>query len=222
MTVTLKGTVASTDLVISDAAVATNSLETINIVSQSVPNTIATHNFSGVSPATLNVSGDKRLTITDALDATVITIDASASTGGLTLTGGPGYGGATVTGSSAADIITSIGVAGNANISGGGGNDSVDFNATFNGLDVYDGGDGTDTLKYSGALTNEGASSSVFGGLSNVEVIAQQAGGDTLTLSSNISATSFDMSANVNGTLTLNDGYTNATTVTLGLSLIHI
>jgi len=216
MTITLKGTVATTDLVITDGGVATNSLETINIVSQSVANTLLTHNFSGVSPATINVTGDKRLTITDALDATVAVVDASGSTGGLTLTGGPGNGVTTIIGSSAADTVTTIAVAGNANISGGAGNDLVDFEATFNGYDIYDGGDGTDTLKYSGALTNEGASSSVFGGLSNVEVIAQQAGGDTLTLSSNISATTFDMSANVDGTVTLNDGYTNATTVTLG------
>ena len=219
MTVTLKGTVASTDLVINDAGVVTNSLETINIVSQSVPNTLATHNFSGVSPSTLKVSGDKLLTISDALDATVLVVDASASSGGLTLTNGPGNGVTTITGSSGADTIASIGVAGNSNISGGAGNDLVDYNATWTGADIYDGGTGTDTLRFSGALTNEGLSSTVFGGLSNVEKIGLTAAGDTLTLSSNISATTFDLGVgNVAGTVTLNDGYTDSVTVALGVS----
>ena len=118
----------------------------------------------------VKVSGDKLLTITDALDATVLSVDASASTGGLTLTAGPGNGATTVTGSAGADTLA-IGVAGNSNISGGAGNDLVDFNATWTGADVYDGGAGTDTLRFSGALTNEGLSSTVFGGLSNVEKI---------------------------------------------------
>ena len=219
MTVTLKGTVASTDLVINDAGVVTNSLETINIVSQSVPNTLATHNFSGVSPSTLKVSGDKLLTISDALDATVLVVDASASSGGLTLTNGPGNGVTTIIGSSGADTIASIGVAGNSNISGGAGNDLVDYNATWTGADIYDGGTGTDTLRFSGALTNEGLSSTVFGGLSNVEKIGLTAAGDTLTLSSNISATTFDLGVgNVAGTVTLNDGYTDSVTVALGVS----
>ncbi len=216
ITITLKGTTGNTDIVLSDAGVATNSLETVNLVSQSVANTISAHNFSGVSPATINVSGDKLLTITDALDATVTTFDASAATGGVTLTGGNGYGSITYKGGSGADTITTLGVAGNVNITGGAGNDSVDFEATWTGLDTYDGGDGTDTLTFSGTLTNEGASSSVFGGLSNVETIKAQNANDAITLSSNISATTFDVSANNANTVTLNDGYTNATTVHLG------
>ena len=190
----------------------------LSLVSQSVPNTLATHNFSGVSPSTLKVSGDKLLTITDALDATVLSVDASASTGGLT-TNGPGNGVTTIIGSSGADTILAIGVAGNSNISGGAGNDLVDYNATWTGADIYDGGTGTDTLRFSGALTNEGLSSTVFGGLSNVEKIGLTAAGDTLTLSSNISATTFDLGVgNVAGTVTLNDGYTDSVTVALGVS----
>ena len=42
-----------------------------------------------VNTTTSNVTGSTRLTITAALDPTVATVDASGSSGGLTLTGAP-------------------------------------------------------------------------------------------------------------------------------------
>ena len=97
----------------------------------------------------------------------------------------------------------------------GGGNDTADFDGTWAGTDTYDGGDGTDTLRLDGNYTNAGLSSTVFGGLSNVEIVAIDTA-HSLTLESNISATTIDVQHDSVQTINLNDGYTNATTVLIG------
>lgn len=75
---------------------------------------------------TLNITGDKRLSITDVLTG-VTTIDASASTGGARVT---------------------IDTAGNVAFKGSAKNDRVDVGTTgLTNADVLTGGDGTDTLR---------------------------------------------------------------------------
>ena len=208
ITVTLKGTQTNTSLVINDAGVIPNSLETVHLKSLAVANSLD-HNFSGVAPSTIKISGDKRLTLEDTTDTTVITVDASASTGGVSLAG-TGYANATIHGGSGADVITAA-PTGMANLSLGGGNDTVDFDGTLNALDVVDGGDGTDTITMSSGFTQ----TSVLGGVSNIEVIALDADAQTITLEANIGPTTFNFSQDDDQILNLNDGYTNDTTVVI-------
>ena len=216
MTITVSGTTSTSTIAITDDSASTASaLETINLVSNSVANTLADLQVDGVLTSTLNISGGSALTITAALDSTITTIDASAFTGGLTLDNDPGAANFTLIGSTKADTLSAVG-AGNTNISGGAGNDSVNYTSTFNGADTIDGGDGVDNVTLSGAnYTNAGTSSTVFSNMSNVEQITI-ASANSLTLSSNISATTFDVQTNSAQTLNLNDGYTAATKVVIG------
>ena len=98
----------------------------------------------------------------------------------------------------------------------GGGNDSVDFANSFTGLDVYDGGDGTDTLIVgTDGFTNAGLSSTVTAGLSNVEVLSLTAAG-TITLESDTSINTISIGTNTTDqTVNLNDGTVQAYTVNL-------
>ena len=215
MTITVSGTNSTTIAITDDSAATTSALETINLVSNSVANTLADLQVDGVLTSTLNISGGSALTITAALDSSITTIDASTFTGGLTLTNDPGAANFTLIGSTKADTLSAVG-AGNTNISGGAGNDSVNYTSTFNGADTIDGGDGVDNVTLSGAdYTNAGTSSTVFANMSNVEQITIGSA-NSLTLSSNISATKFDVQADSAQVLNLNDGYTAATTVVIG------
>ncbi len=214
MTLTLSGTNSTTVAITDDSTATTSALESLTINSISVANTLADLQIDGVLTPTLTVTGGSALTITAALDSNVTTVDASANTGGLTLTNAPGATNVTITGSAAADTLTAV-ATGKNTLSMGGGNDTADFDGTWAGTDTYDGGDGTDTLRLDGNYTNAGASSTVFGGLSNVEVVAIDTA-HSLTLESNISATTIDVQHDSAQTINLNDGYTNATTVKIG------
>ncbi len=208
ITVTLNGTNSTTLAFTDDDALQTVALETITIASQSVPNTLADLQTTGVATSALHVTGDKLLTITAALDAEILTVDASGSSGGLSLGAAPGFANATVTGSSGADTLTAAPV-GVTNLSLGAGNDTVDFDATLTAADVVDGGDGTDTVTISGGNLT---AVSVLGGLSNVEVLKLDTA-HTITLESNVGPTTFDFTDATDQILNLNDGYTNATSV---------
>ena len=128
---------------------------------------------------------------------------------GLTLSAAPGITtGITFTGGAGADAMT--GTAGVDNISGGAGNDTITMTALA-ATDVVDGGDGADTLSISQAI----ASATVLGGVSNVETLTVT-GANNVTLAADISATTFNLSDSSAQVLTLDQGYTNATSVTLG------
>ena len=174
-TVTVSGTAANTIVKFSDdgvaATAASSVLETVEIDSRAVSNTLADLQLDEVGTTNLIISGDKSLTLSTALDATVANVDGSASTGGFTIAGF-GYASPTVTGGAGADTITAVGGGATESYSMGGGNDSVDFANTFTGTDVYDGGDGTDTLIVgTNGFSNAGTASTVSAGLSNVEVL---------------------------------------------------
>jgi Ca2+-binding RTX toxin-like protein len=210
--ITVKGTSSTTVTLSDNDALQGNNLETITIDSLSVANTIVDIGSTGVATSKLVVTGDKLLTITNALDGEILSVDASGSTGGLTLTNSPAFVNATITGSAAADTIDApVGVTA---ITGGAGNDFVTFDATLTAADTFDGGDGIDTAKVNGGSIT---AVSVFGGLSNVEVI-ELSTAHTISLDANISATTFDFGTNETAQiLNLLDGYTNPTTVKLGL-----
>jgi Ca2+-binding RTX toxin-like protein len=218
MTITVSGTDTSTIAITDDSASATSTLETVNLVSNSVKNTLVDLQLDGVNTSTLNISGGSDLVLTAALDASVATIDASALNANLTLSAAPGAANFTLVGSQKVDTIAAV-AAGNTNISGGAGNDTVDYGATFNGSDTIDGGDGVDNVTIgAGNYTNAGLSSTVFGNMTNVEQITISSA-HSLTLTSNISPTTFDMQADSAQILNLNDGYTAATTVNIGADI---
>ena len=216
-TVTISGTNATTLAFTDSSAATTSALESITLNSVGVANTLAALTTSGVLTSSLHVTGSTKLTITGALDSAIATIDASGSTGGLELTGAPAAAVLSITGSSKADTLTAVG-AGTTTLSLGGGNDTADFNANWTGADTYDGGDGTDTLRIDGDVTNSGLSSTVFGGLSNVEVLAVDTA-HSITLDSNTPFTTIDISDADVQTLNINDGYTQATLVKIGSDL---
>ncbi len=221
--VTLKGTNSTTLVLDDDNPLNSSVLETVTVDSLSVANTLAALTTTNVNTTTLNVTGDKKLTITAALDADIATIDASGNSGGLTLSNAPAALAPTIIGSSAADAIT-VG-AGNVNFSGGAGNDTLTAGTTWNGSDVFDGGDGTDTLVVTADFkpTNSGplSGSTILAGLSNVERLKMDIdynagnGVGEITLDAPLASgiNYFDLSNTDDQVLNLNDGYTGATTV---------
>jgi len=225
MTVVIKGTNGTDLSIVDDNALGTSVLESLTISSQSVANTLDLLSTTGVNVPTLNVIGDKKLTITAALDAGITTIDASGSTGGLTLSADPGAANFTVVGSSAADSI--VADTGNVNVTGGAGNDTLTVAGTWDGKDVFDGGDGTDTLAVSAAFaplnTGPASANTIAAGLSNVEILKVTGATGSVSLDKNMgSLTTFDISDSANDqSVTLNDGYTGATTVLLGTPLTN-
>ena len=213
LSVTISGTGTAAKLILT--ADGTANLETLTLNSTAQANTLTTVTTADVDVTKLVVTGDQALTITDALSAEITEVDASAHTGdvGLTLSAAPGYAsGITFTGGAGNDAVTGT-AAGLDNISGGAGNDTI----TMTGLlatDTIDGGAGVDTIS-----TDDGiASATVLGGVSNVETIALTASG-TIALSANVSATTFDFTDTDDQVLTLDEGYTNATTVVLATYL---
>lgn len=133
--VTLDGAVKATVNGVKSALPATKAV-TIDVKSEaaaftlnamSAASTITLTNSAAVTKmATLNVTGDKGVTITESL-ITLKTVDASANTGGVTLK----------VGATVVDLA----------FTGGSGKDSVVINgAQFNAKDVLNGGAGTDTI----------------------------------------------------------------------------
>ena len=217
VTVTLSGTNSTTSVVaITDTSPsAATVLESLTVNSVSVANTLSDLQTDSTNVPTLNITGSTALTITTALDANITTVDASAmATGGLTLSDAPLAAATTIVGSGAADSLVELD-AGNHNLSMGGGNDVVDFDATWTAKDTLDGGAGTDTLTISGNYNNSGLNAAMFANVSNVEVLAVTEAA-TLALDANEVFTTIDVSGVANQVVNLNDGYTQATTVKIG------
>jgi Ca2+-binding RTX toxin-like protein len=115
--------------------------ETLNITTSNAANFITLNGDN--DHKTVVVSGDKDLSITNTLDTTVTSVNASALTGALTITSG----------------------ASNINIVGGAGNDIVDMAATLTSADTLDGGAGVDRI----TLTNATLTSATGARVSNFE-----------------------------------------------------
>ena len=209
----LAGAATGADVTITSDAVGTSSIEAATINSISAANTLTTLALDGA--ASLTVTGDQSLTLTQALASSVTTIDASGMAGalGLTLSADPAATAATaitITGSPGIDSLRGT-AAGADTINAGGGNDTITFatSGQLTAKDVVDGGAGTDTVSTENAATV----ASVLGGLSNVEKLAITGSGATLTLASDVNPTTFVIGDTDNQTVTLNDDYSNATTV---------
>ena len=201
--VTISGTGLLADLILTTDGTA--NLETLTLNSTAQANTLSTLTTADVDVTKLIVTGDQALTITDALSAEITEVDASGHTGlvGLTLSAAPGLaaGGLKFTGGAGADAVT--GTAFVDTISGGGGNDTITMTALA-ATDVIDGGAGTDTLSIAQAI----ASATVLGGVSNVETLTLTSS-HSISLSANISATTFNFVDTDDQVLTVDEGYTD-------------
>ena len=203
--VNVTGTGTATTLTIT--ADGTDDIETLTIDATAQASTITTLTTADVDVANLVVTGDQALTITNALSSEVTNVDASANTGGLTLSAAPGAVlGVTFTGGAGNDVLTGT-AAGADNVSTGGGNDTITM-TSLAATDTIDGGAGADTLVVSQAI----ASATVMGGVSNVETL-EVTGANDVDLSANVSTTTFDFTADTKQTLDIDEGYTNETTV---------
>ena len=104
----LAGSTTGADVNITTDAVGSSAIEAATINSISAANTLTTLALDGAS--SLTVTGDQSLTLTQALAASVITVDASGMTGavGLTLSADPSASAATaitITGSPGIDAL---------------------------------------------------------------------------------------------------------------------
>lgn len=215
MTLALSNVTAGTVAVTSGT---TNGVETVNVESNGAMNTLTAFNMTtGTTLTTFNISGMAPLTITNALPNTVTTVNAAMAVGGVNVT---------------------IQTAGNVAFTGGDGNDTVVYGATYTNADVIDGGMGTNTLGLTSAtaaattnqtnVTNMGALSisdalannvvtSRFGTITTVNLAAGFGGANTLTVptGSTINFAATDGGA-VNGTIDVAGlGTTDAATVNL-------
>jgi Ca2+-binding RTX toxin-like protein len=203
--VDITGTGAATTLALT--ADGAGDIETLTLNSIAQPNTIATLDTSDVDVASLVITGDQLLTITNALSSEITTIDASAASGGVTLNAQPGVAaGITYTGGAGNDVIQGTDT-GADNISTAGGSDTITI-AALGATDVIDGGAGADTL----VVAQDIASATVMGGVSNVETL-EVTGARDIDLIANVSTTTFDFTDDTKQTLDIDEGYTNETTV---------
>ncbi|CAN7710110.1 hypothetical protein LJR289_005817 [Pseudoduganella sp. LjRoot289] len=181
---TLKGQTGGTFKV----GASTGGVETLNVVSSSSANTVMLSD-TNATIKTINISGDQALTLTEgaSIASNVTVIDANTATGAVK-----------VTTSAAQDL----------SITGGSANDTITFSAdNFTAADTINGGAGTDTLSVAGASYT----AATFAKVTNVETVALTAAA-TITLASNISATTIDLSNAAAQTLVMAAGYTAATT----------
>ena len=160
VTLTLTGVGSSTNspsvTLTPTGGVATDFYETLNLVSAGTANYVAlAAGTSQTSLATLNISGSAPLALgfgfADSLQA-VRTIDASATTGGVTI----------------GDSFNTLGSGGTLaqTVRLGSGDDTVFFGASLDATDTVDGGAGRDTLSVSSAVTAAQVTN-----VSNVEVL---------------------------------------------------
>lgn len=144
-------------------------IETVAITSNTVASTLAGVTATGATK--LTIAGDKLLTVTGAIGTTMKTIDASASTGGVSLVLGTAD--LTVTGGSGNDTIR---------LDGG----NVDANDSINA------GSGTDSLQLTAAVTTaaNGARLAGFENLFSYFDLTGNAGGanaEALTITQDVS-----------------------------------
>jgi Ca2+-binding RTX toxin-like protein len=164
-------------------------VETLTLNATSSDATLGT--LTSANTTHLVATGSKALNIVDNLGSTVLTVDASANTGGVNVD----FSGTnmTVTGGAGNDDF-SFEAAGTVTVAGGAGNDTIRFDGTgtFTTADTVDGGDGVDTLRSTSAeLVTASAATPTTYRVTNVERITVDdavANGAAITVS-NISTT---------------------------------
>ena len=158
-------------------AAGTASLESIVINGGATKSSFA---LTATALKSITFTGDTKITLgsitaaTGAMGASLKTIDMSATTGGVELT--------------LATTATSI-------VTGGSGNDVVNYDSSLQaaGADIYDGGDGTDTIVVDDAATLTAAATA---GITNVEVLATNStDADTFDMAKIAGSTTFRVMA---------------------------
>jgi S-layer protein len=127
------------------------STETVNLVSNNVSGAAVetqTATLTAAGATTLNISGSNKFALTLTGSTALTTIDASANTGGVSVTSVNTTSATTMTGGSGNDTL--VGAASGDILSGGGGADSL----TAGNLTTMTGGGGNDTFKLSTAPTS--------------------------------------------------------------------
>ena len=166
----------------------------------------ATLQFVGVSNET-----DGAVSVTGGANADTIT----GTAGNDTINSGAGNdtidtgNGANVVDAGAGNDTITAGT-GADNLSGGDGDDVFVLAGNLASTDTINGNAGTNRLSVSAAI----ASATVLGGVSNIDTLVVT-GASAVTLAANVAMTKFDFTEAADQVLTLNTGYTNATTVTL-------
>lgn len=168
-----------------------SNVKTLNIASTTATNTVTLN----TAATKLVVTGDKLLDIDDSsLATTLVTLDASASTGGVNAIIGATA--STITGSSAADVIDASAGTGKTIVNLGMGDDTLYLDAvTIHADSKYAGGDGTDTVQ----ITDGAKLTSVTGNqITGFETLSTGAGIGVY----NVEAIAGITSVNVDGALT--------------------
>jgi len=163
-------------------------VETLNVNSSGAASEVT--NIAG-GFTTVNVTGDKDLTITGAL-ANVTTVAASGFTGDLSV------------------VVDSDTAAKDVVVTGGSGDDTADFTDGFQDGDSFTGGDGTDAIR----LTQAVASAAINGTLSSVENLeVSDAGTGIIDMDSfsGITRVVYDAGILANGTATVDDAVSGVT-----------
>jgi hypothetical protein len=190
-TITLNGNANNAGIAASTLSIGDTSgdgLETLNIATTGAASLLAD---LVTGAATVNVTGDKNLSIgsTGVLLDGATTVNASAFTGNLSV------------------VLDSNGTAKDVTVTGGKGNDTANFSAGFEADDVFTGGDGIDTL----GLTNAIATGTPGGTLSGVEQLSiSDAGTGTIDMDnfSGVTKVIYDAGIVANGTATVDDAVT--------------
>jgi len=215
MTINLDNVDANMVITLDDAGGTTNELETVTLNSIGLANTMDQLVTTNVETSKVVITGDTALTISTAVHTKVLTVDASAATGAVTVTasasnttliGGTGDG-TSLIGAGGNDTITAG--SGNSTLAGGAGNDIITGGA---GNDIISTGTGTTDVVAGGAgndiitITDDAGTnviSNVDGGLGDDNIILADdaditatdiiGGGDgTDTLTVNVTGTILD------------------------------
>lgn len=215
---------ANTGLTITDTA-GSNALETVALTAENADATITTLTITDLGATKITIAGDKALTVTTLTDgtatgATVTNIDASASTGNVSIASNAVTGVLTMTGGAGNDTLTANGVAGTS-LAGGAGNDVIRMGTADTQWDTSDsiaGGDGNDTIQAEGNSTVVDAD---FTNVTGIEKLASgSTAGNTLTATLSTLAKAAGVVSVVGGTgtdsVTFQSAY-DATTVDVTL-----
>jgi Ca2+-binding RTX toxin-like protein len=143
-------------------------IETVNLSSTGAASTVNDLNFAF---GTLNITGDKNLTVATDLDNAVRTVNAGTFTGNLTISSGDAGAGNTIaiTSGSGNDILSVATNTGTSNVNAGAGDDLILLGTNLDPTDVINGGIGRDVIAVED-IANVNAGDS-FKNLSQVEVL---------------------------------------------------
>lgn len=232
-------TVSNVNQGATDGIELTTGVETLNIVSSGSANVVDEIDSLVTDTITkIVVTGAQDLTITDNLETSVVTVDASGATGSVDVDLGAGA--VTVTGGAGNDSF-SLEAAGAVSVTGGAGNDTFTFDATgtFTTADTVAGGAGTvDTLASTAAqveaiaatltnvtgieavkLTDAGSAAATldttfFGSGVNKVVLAAGTADGAYTINFNAGASTLDVTGAIGASLDSNVTFTADGTAT--------